>query len=157
MIDLAADPGDLEELLLRLGVAALLGAVLGFERELKDKPLGLRTNMLVALGACSFGLITLDLVELFRGEPGPGNVDPSRVVQGIIEGIGFLGTAAIIRSRGDVTGTTTGATIWVVGAVGLACAFGLFVHAIAVTVIAFLVLSVLGAVERWFRRGEPGG
>ena len=131
--------------------AAGLAGVLGLEREIKDKPLGLRTNILVALGACSFGLITLDLVELFRREPDLGQIDPSRVVQGIIEGIGFLGTGAIIQSRREVIGATTGASIWVVGAIGLACSFGMFAHAIALTVIAFLVLFVLGAAERWFR------
>ena len=107
--------------------------------------------MLVALGACAFGLITVDVVELFRRDPELGSVDPSRVIQGIIEGIGFLGTGAIIQSRGNVHGATTGATIWVVGAIGIACAFGLLMQAAAVTIIAFVVLAVLGAIERRFR------
>jgi putative Mg2+ transporter-C (MgtC) family protein len=79
------------------------------------------------------------------------------VVQGIIEGIGFLGTGAIIQSRGDVLGATTGATIWVVGAIGIACGFGFYVHAAAAAVVAFLVLTVLGGIERMFRAGSNGG
>jgi putative Mg2+ transporter-C (MgtC) family protein len=156
---LAASDGmaDLKEVLTRLGAAALLSGILGLERELRSKPLGLRTNILVALGACSFGLITMELVDLFRRDDSLGAIDPSRVVQGIIEGIGFLGTGAIIQSRGDVYGATTGATIWVVGAIGIACGFGFYLHAAAATVVAFLVLTVLGGIERLFRGGSEGG
>ena len=157
MIEIGQHPGDLPELLLRLGAAAALSGLLGLEREIKNKPLGLRTNIRVALGACSFGLVTLELVGLFQREQSLGQVDPSRVVQGIIEGIGFLGTGAIIQSRHDVIGATTGATIWVVGAIGIACSFGLYLQAATVTAVAFLVLTVLGAVERYFWGGRGGG
>ena len=133
---------------LRLLAAALLGGLLGLDREVKDKPLGLRTNMLVAIGACSFGLIVMDLTELFREMGDLGHVDPARVVEGIVGGIGFLGTGAIIQSRGQVVGATTGATIWVVGAIGLACGFGLYLHATLVAAISFFVLAVLGLVTR---------
>ena len=156
MIDVVEQPGDLAQLVLRLGAAAVLGGLLGLDRELRDKPLGLRSNILVAIGACSFGLMTLELVDLFRRDQSLGNVDPSRLVQGIVEGIGFLGTGAIIHSRGHVFGVTTGATVWVVGAIGLACGFGLYLHATAVTVVALLVLVVLGAIERRFLGGSPG-
>lgn len=111
--------------------------------------------MLDRIGACSFGLMTLELVDLFRRDQSLGNVDPSRVVQGIVEGIGFLGTGAIIHSRGYVRGVTTGATVWVVGAIGLACGFGLCLHAAAVTVVALLVLVELGIIERRFLSGRP--
>ena len=92
--------------------------------------------------------MTLDLVDLFRSDQRLGSVDPSRVVQGVIEGIGFLGTGAIIHSRGEVHGVTTGATVWVVGAIGLACGFGLYLHATAVALLALIVLTALGAMER---------
>ncbi|MFO1067866.1 MAG: MgtC/SapB family protein [Geminicoccaceae bacterium] len=158
MLEFPESLGDLPEMLLRLGAAALLGGILGLERELKDKPLGLRTNMLMALGACAFGLLTVDVVELFRRDPELGHVDPSRVIQGIVEGIGFLGTGAIIQARGNVQGATTGATIWVVGAIGIACSFGLLLLAVTVTGIALLVLAVLGGVERLLRtRPADGG
>ena len=138
MIDVVEHPNDLLQLLLRLGLAALLSGLLGLDRELRHKPLGLRTNILVALGACSFGLMTLELVDLFRHDQSLGTVDPSRVVQGI----GFLGTGAIIHSRGEVRGVTTGATVWVVGAIGLACGFGMYLHA------AVLALAALGSTDR---------
>ena len=77
-----------------------------------------------------------------------GHVDPARVVEGIVGGIGLLGTGAIIQSRGQVVGATTGATIWVVGAIGLACGFGLYMHATLVAAISFFVLAVLGLVTR---------
>ena len=158
LLDLVDQVGDLQELLLRLGAAAILSGLLGLDREIKNKPLGLRTNILVALGACSFGLVTLELVELFRADPKLGQVvDPSRVVQGIVEGIGFLGTGAIIHSRGRVQGTTTGAAIWVVGAIGIACGFGFYLHAAAVAAIAFIVLTMLGAIERLFKGGSDRG
>ena len=156
MIDVVEHPDDLIQLLFRLGAAALLSGLLGLDRELRHKPLGLRTNILVALGACSFGLMTLDLVDLFRSDRRLGNVDPSRVVQGVIEGIGFLGTGAIIHSRGEVHGVTTGAAVWVVGAIGLACGFGLYLHASAVALMALIVLAALGAIEpRVINRKSP--
>ena len=147
-LDIPETIATLQDSGLRLLVAAVLGGLLGLDREVKDKPLGLRTNMLVAIGACSFGLIVMDLVELFRRMGDLGHVDPARVVEGIVGGIGFLGTGAIIQSRGEVVGATTGATIWVVGAIGLACGFGLYLHATMVAVISFFVLSVLGMITR---------
>ena len=106
----------------------LLGGLPGLDREFKNKPLGLRTNILVAVGACSFGLIVMELVELFRRAGDLDHVDPARVIEGVVGGIGFLGTGAIIQSRGSIVGATTGATIWVVGAINLACGFGLYLH-----------------------------
>ena len=108
--------------------------------------------MLVALGAASFCLIMVELLHV----PNPGSnarpIDAGRVLEGIIGGIGFLGAGAIIQGRQRVLGATTGAAIWVVGAIGMACGFGLFVHAIAVTLLALFVLTVLGLLERAGRR-----
>ena len=153
-LDIPETIATLQDSGLRLLAAAILGGLLGLDREVKDKPLGLRTNMLVSIGACSFGLIVMDLAEMFRQMGDLGHVDPARVVEGIVGGIGFLGTGAIIQSRGEVVGATTGATIWVVGAIGLACGFGLYLHAALVAVISFFVLSVLGMVTR--RMGAKG-
>jgi putative Mg2+ transporter-C (MgtC) family protein len=141
---------------LKLGTAGLLGGLLGLDRQVRNKPLGLRTNMLVAIGSCAFALIVMDLTDLFRRQPGLGTIDPSRVIQGIIEGIGFLGTGAIIQSRGQVVGATTGASIWVVGAIGIACGFGLYLHAALLAAIAFFILTVLGLAESWFERRKGG-
>jgi putative Mg2+ transporter-C (MgtC) family protein len=78
------------------------------------------------------------------------------VIEGIVGGIGFLGTGAIIQSRGSIVGATTGATIWVVGAIGLACGFGLYLHAALVSAITFVVLAILGRIEDWAQRDRSG-
>ena len=154
-LDIPETIATLQDSGLRLLAAAFLGGLLGLDREVKDKPLGLRTNMLVAIGSCSFGLIVMDLAAMFRAMDDQAHVDPSRVIEGIVGGIGFLGTGAIIQSRGGVVGATTGATIWVVGAIGLACGFGLYMHAAMVAVISFFVLTVLGMVTRRLGTTEP--
>ncbi len=116
---------------LRLGVAALLGFLIGLDREIRGHALGLRTNMLVGVGACLFGILTVQIVALWGQGPGQVRIDPTRVVEGIIGGIGFLGAGAILRSRGEVKGATTGATIWAVGGVGLAVGFAFYAAAVA--------------------------
>jgi putative Mg2+ transporter-C (MgtC) family protein len=150
-LDVPESWASLEDAALKLVAAALLGGLVGIDREIRGKPLGLRTNMLMALGSCAFALIVMDLVDLFR-RADIGQIDPSRVIQGIVEGIGFLGTGAIIQSRGRVVGATTGASIWVVGAIGIACGFGLYLHATLLAGVAFFILAVLGYVERWLER-----
>jgi putative Mg2+ transporter-C (MgtC) family protein len=136
------------QIALRLGAAITLSCLIGLDRELKDKPLGLRTHMLVALGAASFCLIMIELLHLENPGANARPIDAGRVLEGIIGGIGFLGAGAIIQGRQRVFGATTGAGIWVVGAIGMACGFGLYLHAIMVTLLALFVLTVLGFVER---------
>ena len=109
-------PVSLQEAGLRLVLAIVLSAAVGIDRELKHKPLGLRTNMLVALGAASFSLMALQLVHELAGGPSSIQIDPSRVMEAIVGAIGFLGAAAIIQGRFELFGATTGASIWVVGA-----------------------------------------
>lgn len=137
----------LGEVLTRLGAAAGLAALLGMDRELRGKAIGLRSFMLVSLGAAAFSLITLELIFSMQ-ESEALAMDPSRVVEGIIGGIGFLGAGAIIQGQRRVHGVTTGASIWVVGAIGMACGFGFFVQAVAIAVIAAIILTVLGLIER---------
>jgi putative Mg2+ transporter-C (MgtC) family protein len=135
------------QIALRLGAAIAFACLIGLDRELKHKPLGLRTNMLVALGAASFCVIVIELQHL----PDPGanasKVDAGRVLEGIIGGIGFLGAGAIIQERDRVIGATTGAGIWTVGAIGVASGFGYYLHAAAITLLALFVLTVLGLIE----------
>jgi putative Mg2+ transporter-C (MgtC) family protein len=143
---------DLVEILTRLLLACVLASLIGLDRELRNKPVGLRTMMLVSLGAAAFSIVVLEMVQTMD-EVGRGQsrlaMDPSRVVEGIVGGIGFLGAGAIIQGGDRVRGVTTGASIWVVGAIGMACGFGFYVHAAIVTGIAMLVLTVLGALEHW--------
>jgi putative Mg2+ transporter-C (MgtC) family protein len=139
-------PVSLQEASLRLLLAIVLSAGVGIDRELKHKPLGLRTNMLVALGAASFSLMALQLVHELAGGPSSIQIDPIRVMEAIVGAIGFLGAAAIIQGRFELFGATTGASIWVVGGIGMACGFGFYALAVAVTVIGLFVLTVLGFV-----------
>jgi putative Mg2+ transporter-C (MgtC) family protein len=141
----------LEETLIRLGLAVLLAGALGLERELVGKPAGLRTHMMVALGAAAFTLITLQIYGAVAATA--LRSDPLRIVEGVIGGIGFLGAGTIIRSRGSVEGITTAASIWVVGGIGLACGAGFFREAAIVTAMALIIVSGVGLLAaRLFHR-----
>jgi len=136
------------EIVLRLFVAALLGLVIGFEREIRNKAAGLRTHALVSLAAAAFAILTIELTQetAWLGE----NVrqDPLRVVEAIITGIAFLGAGAIIQAGTNIYGITTGASIWLAGSAGLASGIGNFAIAIVLVVISLLLLSLLLLVER---------
>ena len=152
-----SEPLSLEQTVLRLVAAAAMGALLGINRQHHGKPAGLKTLTLVSVGAASFMLVSL---ELFLTVPdtsaGVSRVDLTRVVQGVVGGIGFLGAGSIIQARGSVVGMTTAATIWTVGAIGLACGLGLYRLALSITLLAWLVLVCFGFVERtWL--GHPDG
>ncbi|MGQ3051493.1 MAG: MgtC/SapB family protein [Roseateles sp.] len=142
----APDAEQLTRILTRLLLAALLGGVLGYERENKGKAAGIRTHMLVAMGAALFVLVP----EL----DGMAVADMSRVIQGIVTGIGFLGAGAIIkhRSEEDVHGLTTAANIWMTAAIGVACGLGREATALISTLLALTVLAVLPRVVGRDRR-----
>jgi putative Mg2+ transporter-C (MgtC) family protein len=136
-------------------LSVLLGGLLGLERELHGKPAGLRTHVLVSLGAAAFTLITFSIYAgILDARPDPARVDPLRLVAGIIGGIGFLGAGSIIRDRerGSVEGLTTAGSIWLAGGIGLACGADRPGIAAATVTLALLVLVGLGRLERWLRR-----
>jgi len=137
---------DLASAALRMLAAAGFAAMVGWERESRDKPAGFRTHVLVGLGASTFTILG---ISLFRElESGPAsNIDPIRVIEGIVGGIGFLGAGAIVRSGGNVEGVTTAAGIWVVGALGVACGIGDYALAGVVAGFTLVTLALLGAVE----------
>jgi putative Mg2+ transporter-C (MgtC) family protein len=139
----------------RLGLAALLGFVIGLDRELKQRTLGLRTTMLVAIGSSLFGIIALEIFDLVEAMGDQARIDPTRVVEGVIGGIGFLGAGAIIQGRGSITGGTTAATIWTVGGVGLACGFGLYALAVLACFVVFVVVTILGFFTGSRKDDEP--
>lgn len=132
--------------MLRLLVAAGLGAVIGLEREFRRKPAGLRTNMLIAVGAALFTTVSIALGT----EYGAGT--PDRIASQIVTGVGFLGGGAILRSGRNVHGMTTAATIWVNAAIGMAAGTGAYAMAAAATFITLIVLLVLPPVEAYFER-----
>ncbi|MDQ3962706.1 MAG: MgtC/SapB family protein, partial [Actinomycetota bacterium] len=111
------------DLVLRLVVAALLGGAIGFEREMSEQPAGLRTNLLVSLGACLFTVVGAYGLEGFSGQASI-NFDPTRIAAQVVTGIGFLGAGAILREGMNVRGLTTAAALWVTAAVGLAVGLG---------------------------------
>ncbi len=134
------------EILARLAIAVLCGGILGWEREWQSKPAGLRTHMLVALGSAGFTVATLTLATTFERD-GEYQIDPLRVIEGVIGGIGFLGAGSIIQSQGSVKGITTAATIWVVGAIGVGCGIGALKVAGIITAFAIAILTPLGYLE----------
>lgn len=136
------------EVVFRALFAVLGGGALGWERERHGKPAGLRTQMMVGLGAAMFTIVTLKLYYAALEAGGPGRLDPIRVVEGVVGGIGFLGAGTIIQARGSVQGITTAATIWVVGAFGIACGLGYYFVAGVNLVFALSILSVMGILER---------
>ncbi len=135
---------DLTRITLRLLVAGALGGLLGFERERKGKSAGLRTHMLVAIGAALFVLISLQ-----AGADSESDA-LSRVLQGIVAGIGFLGAGAIIKSaqHEGATGLTTAAGIWLTAAIGVAAGMGQLALAMLSTLLALIILALLPKVTR---------
>src|SRR5216117_891268 len=127
---------------LKLVVAMLCGGAIGFERELSRKPAGLRTNVLICMGAALFMIVSRHIGG------GAAYTDPARLVAQVVTGIGFLGAGVILQSRGSITGLTTAATIFVVGAVGITIGEGMFGAALLSTVLIIIVLVVLRQVER---------
>jgi putative Mg2+ transporter-C (MgtC) family protein len=140
-------PISATDLVARLLVAMICGALLGFDREMRHKAAGLRTHMMVSLGAASFTLAALHLAAVAAAVHGPFG-DPTRIIQGITAGVGFLGGGSIVRARGTIEGITTASSIWVVGAVGLACGGGAYLLAGVTAVLAFVTLRLLGVIER---------
>jgi putative Mg2+ transporter-C (MgtC) family protein len=125
----------------RLGAAVLAGALIGFDREIRDKPAGLRTLTLVSLGSAVFTLTAVD----------PNAVDStSRVIQGIVTGVGFLGAGTIIRGRTEesVRGLTTAASVWLAAAIGAACGLAYWALVLIASVLGLLVLALEGIEAR---------
>ena len=135
------DAAEVTHVLVRLLAAVLLGGLLGFERETRGASAGLRTHMLVALGSALF-VATPQLA-------GASIEDMSRVIQGVVAGIGFLGAGAIIKlsGEGEIKGLTTAASIWLTAAIGTAAGMGRISTAVLSAVLAFIILSALRRVS----------
>jgi putative Mg2+ transporter-C (MgtC) family protein len=135
---------DWLEIMLRVGVATAAGAVIGFERELRHKAAGLRTHMLVALGAASIMIVAVQMDE-----------NASRVVQGVVTGIGFIGAGAILHSEGRTEGITTAASIWACTMLGMAAGSGYFKVTIVTLALALFTLAGCLLIERSLRAKKP--
>ncbi len=125
----------------RLVMAIVLGGAIGFERELRDKPAGFRTIILMCVGACIFTIVSQVI--------GGPDLNNTRIAAQIVSGIGFLGAGAILRDRNSVFGLTTAATIWAVAAIGMAAGFGEFALAVVGTIAILVALFLFDYVENW--------
>ena len=134
------------EVCLRLVLSCIMGGIIGYERQMRHKSAGLRTNMLVALGAC---LIMILSQALYDNVEGKTNADPARLAAQVVSGIGFLGAGAIMKEGLTVTGLTTAATLWVVAGVGLAVGAGFYLGAGVTTGVVFLILWNLSRLDMW--------
>jgi putative Mg2+ transporter-C (MgtC) family protein len=135
---------------IKLLFAVVLGGLIGVQRERSGKPAGVRTHMLVSLGAAVFVIAPMEVGML--------TADLSRVIQGLVTGIGFLGAGAILKreEKGEIEGLTTAAGIWMTAAAGLAVGLGRFGLAIASVFFAWFVLAIVKRTEHWLNRDIPG-
>lgn len=137
---------------IRLLIAALLGAAIGFEREVNTAEAGLRTHILVAVAGCLFTILAFEIFHTIESEQ--TRSDPIRAVEAVTAGIAFLGAGAIFRSGAGVQGLTTGAGMWLAGAVGVATALGYYIIAAGTALLAVMVLAALRAFAHRVLRGK---
>lgn len=131
----------------RLLLSAFLGAIIGFEREWRRHPAGLRTHMLVALASASFAVLGVEILHSAQFQEDSVRLDPTNIIEAITAGVAFLAAGSIIFARGHVKGLTTGAGLWLAGAIGLAGGLGLWQVAVFSTLLAVAVLGVLSRFE----------
>lgn len=151
------DVGQLTTIIVRLTIAAILGGILGFEREQQGKAAGVRTHMLVALGSALFVFVPQQM--------GVSDADLTRVLQGLVAGIGFLGAGSIIKGNGEgqIQGLTTAASVWLTAAIGMAAGMGREATAMLSTLLAYVILTLMPKVVSLFEHqhslilkdGEP--
>lgn len=141
------------EIILRLGIAAALGMLVGFERERQNQPAGLRTHTILAIGACLAMTISINLAFQFVAKGYQG--DPARLAAQVVSGIGFLGAGAILRYGTSVKGLTTATSLWTIAIVGLSVGAGHYVASLATTAMLLIILVVLNVLEKkWIRSVE---
>ncbi|MGH6926183.1 MAG: MgtC/SapB family protein [Propylenella sp.] len=133
---------------MRLLVAALLGAVIGIDREWRSRPAGLRTHMLTALAAALFTVLTSEIVNSEMLGQENARADPIRVIEAVTAGVAFLAAGTIIRGERGVRGLTTGAGMWLAGSLGVAAGLGHFAIGALAAVFGALVITMLGWAER---------
>lgn len=134
-------PISTADILLRLIVAGVLSAIIGWEREYRHRPAGIRTNAIAGMATALLTMISINI-----GAAGE-NVDVSRIAANILVGVGFIGAGAIIQSRGIVKGLTTAATIWMVAGIGMAVGLGMFNAAVIATILVLVILVALRNIQ----------
>jgi putative Mg2+ transporter-C (MgtC) family protein len=139
------------EMFIRLVVATVLCGIIGIEREVRQKPAGVRTNALIGLGAAA-----MTLAGLYISLNWPTAGAPDRIASIVVQGIGFLGAGVIIQTSGAVHGLTTAATMWVVAGIGIAVGFGFYQIALVTTVLAIVLLAIFGPLDARLLGTENG-
>lgn len=143
------------EIVLRLALATVFGGALGLEREWRGKAAGLRTHMMVCLGAATFTLIGFELYEAAaRMDEPSARLDPLRILEGVAGGLGFLGAGAILQRGASVHGLTTAGSLWLTGALGVAVGGGQYVIAGSAVALGLTTLYLVGRLERPLRRAR---
>ena len=127
--------------------AILLGAIIGFEREAKKRPAGLKTHIMVALAAAVFAVVALESIHIRGFDDTNVQVDPLRVIEAVTAGVAFLAAGTIVLSRGEVHGITTGTSLWLAGAVGVSLGFGQWIIGFGAVIAGLAILFVFGKVE----------
>jgi putative Mg2+ transporter-C (MgtC) family protein len=142
--------GDPAVIVVRLLLAIAVGALVGWDREQAGKAAGMRTHMMVSMGAAIFSLLAFETGGAMAQRYGSGGIDPMRVLQGIVGGLGFLGAGSILKSRNqqEVAGLTTAASIWVAGGLGAAAGVGAVVIALLGALFSLLILRAVVALEK---------
>lgn len=133
---------------IRLGLACLLGGLIGLERELGRHDAGIRTHILVAMGSCVFTLVSWELYQHIRAIEQPATGDPIRIIEAVTAGAGFLAAGIIFQSGSKVHGLTTGAGVWTAAAIGVACGSGAYTIAVLTTVIVLVVMFGLAQLKK---------
>lgn len=139
----------MEETILKLLLAALLGSLIGLEREYKRKGAGLKTYSLVCLGSCIFSVLAFEWINNLSGQ-GIINIDPTRIIQAVATGIGFIGAGVIFQQGEGIVGLTTAAGLWVTSAIGIAVGFGFYFLAIFSAILTVIILFIFAILEGKF-------
>ena len=140
----------------RLLGAVVLCGLIGFEREWRNRPAGLRTHMLIGLAAAVYCILTLEIMGRIPTYPETVRIDPLRIIEAVTGGVAFLAAGIVVFSQGKVQGLTTGAGMWLAAAVGLGCGLGLWVIAGLATVLALVIMRIAGLSEKISGNGSDG-
>lgn len=135
------DGRELGDFVLKLFVSGMCGALVGWEREAREKAAGLRTHTLLAMGACLFMILSMNIAKT-------SDADPMRAVQGLLTGLGFLAGGVIFREGTSVKGLTTAVGMWILGAIGLAVGMGKYAEAILATFFVYVVMDLVARTEK---------
>ncbi|MDX1626343.1 MAG: MgtC/SapB family protein [Wenzhouxiangellaceae bacterium] len=150
---LQMDVVQLPEILLRVGLALLFGLALGFDREEKDKPIDYRAYMIVGTATCILGIMGQEVYADYARAGDVVSVDLAKIIAGVLTGIGFLGAGAIIKvEKEKVIGTTTGASIWASGGIGLCLGFGQYMLALVAFIVVFVIMIAGNTLFDWLDR-----